>query len=61
MFRFTIRELCGLMVVAMIACGIALLFAPTDPLSAMLATVVLFSFGGTSYAAGILVGRRSNS
>jgi hypothetical protein len=57
MFRFTIRDVLGLMAVGALSCIVAVVFAPADPPAEMAAAVILFGFGGACYAGGIAVGR----
>lgn len=57
MFRFTIRDLLGLMIVGGLACVIGNAITPSDPQGAVPAALILFTFGGTCYVGGILMSR----
>jgi hypothetical protein len=57
MFRFTIRDLVGLMVVAGASCGLGILISPADPVSVAIASGFLFVFGASCYCGGIAVAR----
>jgi hypothetical protein len=61
MFRCTIRELVGLVCVAGASFGLGIVVAPADPVSEVIACVVLFLFGGACYFGGIAVARATTN
>jgi hypothetical protein len=61
MFRFTIRDVLGLMVVGGMSCVVAMSAASYEPAGAVPAALILFSFGGAYYVGGIVIGRWGQS
>jgi hypothetical protein len=55
--RFTIRDLLMLAFIAGASCVVALFLAPSDPVSELIATTMLFVFGMACYVSGIAAGR----
>lgn len=56
-FRYSVRELVGLLVIAMLCCLAGSKLAPADPISQLILAGCLFVFGGGCYVGGIAAAR----
>jgi predicted permease len=55
--RFSLREFIGLVIVAGISCSLGILISPPQHGAPLVASAIMFMFGGGSFIAGLVMGR----